>query len=113
MEAASPGGLFQFQRSRASELPAAVSRQVASFLYNFQSIVGEPHGYHCLDFIAQIDGGPLHIYGWFTLPIRVCSTIGSMSDDEHSRAGANLLLLCLAALIFGAVLFMGFELTAF
>jgi len=36
-----------------------------------------------------------------------------MSGDEHERTGANLLLLCLAALIFGAVLFMGFELTAF
>ncbi len=35
-----------------------------------------------------------------------------MSDDEQSGAGANLLLLCLAVLIFGAVLFMGFELTA-
>jgi len=35
-----------------------------------------------------------------------------MSEDEQSRAGANLLLLCLAALIFGAVVFMGFELTA-
>jgi hypothetical protein len=35
-----------------------------------------------------------------------------MSDDEQSRSGTNLLLLCLAALIFGAVIFMGFELTA-
>jgi hypothetical protein len=35
-----------------------------------------------------------------------------MSDDERDRSAANLLLVCLAALIFGAVLFMGFELTA-
>jgi hypothetical protein len=35
-----------------------------------------------------------------------------MADDEESRSGANLLLLCLAALIFSAVLLMGFELTA-
>jgi len=34
-----------------------------------------------------------------------------MSEDEQGHSGANLLLLCLAALIFGAVLFMGFELT--
>jgi hypothetical protein len=35
-----------------------------------------------------------------------------MPDDEQGRSGANLLLICLAALIFGAALFMGFELTA-
>jgi hypothetical protein len=35
-----------------------------------------------------------------------------MSDDEKGRSGTDLVLLCVAALIFGAVLFMGFELTA-
>jgi len=34
-----------------------------------------------------------------------------MSDDEQGRSGTNLLLLCLAAVIFCAVIFMGFELT--
>jgi hypothetical protein len=51
-------------------------------------------------------------YRLFTVTTRVGSTIGSMPDDEKSRSGANLLLLCLAALIFSAVLLMGFELTA-
>ena len=62
--------------------------------------------------IAKTNDSPLRLYGLFTLTTRVCSTIGSMSDDEQGRSGANLLLLCLAALIFCAVIFMGFELTA-
>jgi hypothetical protein len=62
--------------------------------------------------IAETNDSELCLYGLFTLAIRVCSTIGSMSDDDHGRSGANLLLLCLAALIFSAVVFMGFELTA-
>jgi len=61
--------------------------------------------------IAKANDRSLQIYGLFTVVIRVCSTVGSMSEDEQGHSGANLLLLCLAALIFGAVLFMGFELT--
>ena len=62
--------------------------------------------------ISKTDDRPFGFYGLFTLITRVRSTISSMSEDEQSRAGANLLLLCLAALIFGAVVLMGFELTA-
>jgi hypothetical protein len=62
--------------------------------------------------IAERNGRLVRVYQPYTVSIRVCSTIGSMSDEGYARSGTNLLLLCLAALIFGAILIMGFHLSA-
>jgi hypothetical protein len=82
-----------------AHFPASTSREVT--LFSSHSGV-----------IAKTNDHPSRIYGLLTVITRVCSTLGSMPDDEQGRSGANLLLICLAALIFGAALFMGFELTA-
>jgi hypothetical protein len=65
-----------------------------------------------LNAIGQINGGSHRLDAPFTLTIRLCSTLGSMTDDKRSHRGADLLLVCLAVLIFSAVVFMGFQITA-
>jgi hypothetical protein len=63
-------------------------------------------------YIAKTNDRASHLYEPFTLIIPICSTVGGMSEDEQGRSGVQLFLFCLAAVIFSAVLFISFQLTA-